>query len=846
MPRLSAPIDIPCRRETSSRQSVEAAKVLHGPIPGHTSRRAALPRDHLSWLVATFLFASCLSFAGTLFAQDGGGDPCEGCEDGGGGGGSCNSPSITSQPTNQTVCEGHSVSFSVSATGDAPLSYQWINYRGYLSDGGSISGSTSPTLMLSGLSPDDSGSSFEVRVANTCGGLVSSQATLTVNWSPFTASISGPDEVSAQSTNTYGAPSGSGLSYGWSISGEAVIVGATNGQSVSVAANMGDVFTLTLNMSNGDCSPTAGKTVSIFGPALIITQPVSQVVCPGGTATFSVAATGSSLTYQWRKDGVSLINGGNISGATSTTLTITNVSSSGSICHSVSSSNGSGTSFGTVIAGQTYTYQASGCAIRGGGNNVDPDGNQYSDFSCSVFVQKQPAWSGCICPSLTAFSLVGEVGGACIQLGKSGTFVAPATGTLLLYMNDDYFYNNTSSWDVCVTQSYDGAYDVVVTSGDDSLISAPATLTAATPTATVSGSATICSSQSTVIQATLTGTPPWYLKWSDGVTQNNVSTSPATRTVSPPTNFTYTVTGFSDAQCTGSSMSSAVVAIVSSGGSTAKPTFNPEGGAYLRSLSVTVSCATAWATIHYTTNGLMPTLDDPVVASGQAVSLSQLTLLRARAFTNALCASDIKSGLYQIGPQIVGAGTNGIGSSFLLCTNGTVWAWGADNTGQLGDGRQLGDGTYGTDIIVVLPEALSTISNVWAIAAAPHRTVACDTNGVVWEWGVRLDEDFPGDFTTNPAVPMYVSGGTNAASVASSVWHSLVLCTDATIKVWGDNQEGDLGWDTNGDPIYEDWPWKQMATLTTVPNVTAVAANGEQYSKYSLALCTNGTVWAWG
>ncbi|MEI6682480.1 MAG: ice-binding family protein [Bacteroidota bacterium] len=54
----------------------------------------------------------------------------------------------------------------------------------------------------------------------------------------------------------------------------------------------------------------------------IITQPVSQAVCAGGSASFSINASGTSLTYQWKKGSVNLTNGGNISGTTSQTLTI--------------------------------------------------------------------------------------------------------------------------------------------------------------------------------------------------------------------------------------------------------------------------------------------------------------------------------------------------------------------------------------------------------------------------------------------------------------------------------------------------------------------------------------------
>lgn len=85
-------------------------------------------------------------------------------------------------------------------------------------------------------------------------------------------------------------------------------------------------------------------------------------------------------------------------------------------------------------------------------------------------------------------------------------------------------------------------------------------------TATVSGSASICAGNSTTIQAALTGTAPWNVTWSDAVVQNGVMASPATRSVSPPSTLTYTVTAISDANGPGTASGSAVVTVTSDAG----------------------------------------------------------------------------------------------------------------------------------------------------------------------------------------------------------------------------------------------------------------------------------------
>jgi len=94
------------------------------------------------------------------------------------------------------------------------------------------------------------------------------------------------------------------------------------------------------------------------------------------------------------------------------------------------------------------------------------------------------------------------------------------------------------------------------------------------PTASVSGGGTICSGDSANIQATLTGTGPWNVTWSDGFVQNAVASSPAMRSVSPLTSTNYTVTGLSDATaCPAGTLSgSASVNVL------ARPTANVSGG----------------------------------------------------------------------------------------------------------------------------------------------------------------------------------------------------------------------------------------------------------------------------
>src|SRR5258708_25120614 len=95
-------------------------------------------------------------------------------------------PSITIQPGSQTVTAGQTASFSVAATGTAPLSFQWQK------NGVAISGATSSSYTTPATTSSDNGAQFTVAVSNIAGSMTSIAATLTVNPAPPPSSITTP------------------------------------------------------------------------------------------------------------------------------------------------------------------------------------------------------------------------------------------------------------------------------------------------------------------------------------------------------------------------------------------------------------------------------------------------------------------------------------------------------------------------------------------------------------------------------------------------------------------------------------------------------------------------------
>ncbi len=227
---------------------------------------------------------------------------------------------ITQQPSDATACEGDNVTFSVTATG-SNLTYQWNK------DGVAISGATSSTLTLSNVTSTDA-ASYTCEVSGDCGNVTSNAATLTVNPATAITSQSGDQSACAGSDVTFSVTAtGSNLTYQWQKDGSN-ISGATSSSLTLTNVSTSDEGTYTCVVS-GDCGNVTsnGMTLTITS-SLTLGTVDDQQVCPGGTATFTVTANGTNPTYQWRKNGTNLTDGGNISGANTATLTISNVSSS--------------------------------------------------------------------------------------------------------------------------------------------------------------------------------------------------------------------------------------------------------------------------------------------------------------------------------------------------------------------------------------------------------------------------------------------------------------------------------------------------------------------------------------
>jgi hypothetical protein len=240
--------------------------------------------------------------------------------------------SVTTQPVSATVCAGATATFTTATAGTAPT-LQWQ----VSTDGGTtftnIAGATSNTLTLTGVTAAMNNNQYHLVVTNACPSTAtSSNVTLTVQTAPAITTQPAAASTCTGNTATFTVvATGTNLTYQWQTAPTCGltftnIIGATSA-TLSIpnvtAAMAGTAYRVVVS---GNCTPSSATsncvTITVNTTTTITGQPASAAACAGAPVTFTTAATGSSITYQWQVS----TNGGttftDIAGATATSYTI--------------------------------------------------------------------------------------------------------------------------------------------------------------------------------------------------------------------------------------------------------------------------------------------------------------------------------------------------------------------------------------------------------------------------------------------------------------------------------------------------------------------------------------------
>ena len=226
----------------------------------------------------------------------------------------------------------------------------------------------------------------------------------------------------------------------------------------------------------------------------------------------------------------------------------------------------------------------------------------------------------------------------------------------------------------------------------------------------------------------------------------------------------------------------------------------------------------------------------------------------------------------------ISAGSN---YSLVLRADGTVWAWGENWNGQLGDG---------TTINRDHPVQVQGLNNIIAISAGTSHSIALSADGTAWTWGWNLWGNLGDGTNFDRYVPVQVRGLTNIAAISAGNLQTVALRSDGTVWIWGQHTlriaefrvidsnvpvqvqnfkniiavSAGLG---NGHTtaLHSDgvvlelgvrggyWGFHQSDDGTTfdsrcvnqvgnLNDIVSISAGGS----HSTALCADGTVWAWG
>jgi alpha-tubulin suppressor-like RCC1 family protein len=572
--------------------------------------------------------------------------------------------------------------------------------------------------------------------------------------------------------------------YGFSSTANLTVSGAPSGVTAALSAptiTSGGWVSLTVTAASNAAAASFNLTVTATGGG--VTKTLSQGVNVWIPATYSLQASSATARA--------------VAGTTPGTATFTTAASSTFKSAVALTATG-------MPAGMTAVFSPTSIASPGSGSSV-----LTVTAAASVAAGSYP---------LTITTTGGGVTRtATLTVSVPGYSLTASASTLTVMQSQTTTATLTSvgtgGFNSALALSVSGLPTGVTASFAPTSIAAPGngssvlTLSAASTTTAGSYTVTVTATGGGVIRTkalSLTVTPQPTFTIASPYNPMNVATGTS---VWVPISFT-SVSGFnSTVNLTVSGAPTGVTTLLSS------PTITPTGTA---SLNVTAASNAVAGTYHLTVTA---------IGGGVTQSLSQTVNVFLPAKT----------------AQVTSV-WGGAQEAIALKSDGSVWTWGANFNGELGDGYtdNNGSGPYNSPIPVQVmgPNGVGHLTGITAIMGGEMHNLALKSDGTVWAWGMNTYNQLGDGSTTNTVYPVQVSGLTSIVSLGSRAYHSLAIKSDGTVWAWGTNRAGELG---NGtvDLNSDNFVPNQVQGVSNPIMVTAGYL-------FSVALLQNHTLVAWG
>jgi alpha-tubulin suppressor-like RCC1 family protein len=173
--------------------------------------------------------------------------------------------------------------------------------------------------------------------------------------------------------------------------------------------------------------------------------------------------------------------------------------------------------------------------------------------------------------------------------------------------------------------------------------------------------------------------------------------------------------------------------------------------------------------------------------------------------------------------------SNGNSFTVAIKTDGTLWVWGSNSNGQIGDNTIATRST---------PRQEFTSSTNWKqVSSGEQHTVAIKTDGTLWSWGTNTSGQIGDNTTASRSTPRQeFTSSTNWKQVSGGGYHTAAIKNNGTLWVWGFNTNGQIGDNTIAT---RNTPRQEFTSSTNWKQVTCCRF-------HTAAIKTDGTLWLWG